>query len=92
MSQKLPVDSFKWIEEDDLSKFDEKFIKNYEYSDKGYVLQVDVEYPKSLQKLHSDLPFLFERMKINKCLQACLYHTKQKKAIPAGTRRPGNVP
>ena len=90
MSQKLSVDRFKWIEEDDLSKFDEKFIKNYnEYSDKGYVLQVDVEYPKSLHKLHSDLP---ERMKINKCLQACLYHTKQKKAIPAGTRRPGNVP
>ena len=35
MSQKLPVDDFKWIEKDDLSKFDEKFIKNYdENSDK----------------------------------------------------------
>ena len=30
MSQKLPVDGFKWIEEDDISKFDEKFIKNYD--------------------------------------------------------------
>ena len=30
MSQKLPVRNFKWIEKDDISKFDEKFIKNYD--------------------------------------------------------------
>ena len=44
------------------------FIKNYaEDRDRGYILKVDVEYPKNLYKLHSDLPFLPERMKINKC-------------------------
>ena len=44
-----------------LSKFDEKFIKNYyENSNKGYILEVDVEYPKDLNDLHSDLPFLSE--------------------------------
>ena len=49
-------------------KFNEKIIKNYdEDSDKGYILEVDVEYPKNLNYLHSDLPFLQERMKINKC-------------------------
>ena len=63
MSQKLPVRNFKWIEKDDISKF----IKDYdENSDKGYILEVDVEYPKNLHKLHSDLPFLPERMKIIK--------------------------
>ena len=68
MSQKLPVGNFKWIEKDDISNFNENFIKNYdENSDKGYILEVDVEYPKNLHKLHSDLPFLPERMKINKC-------------------------
>ena len=68
MSQKLPVDRFEWVEEDDISKFNESFIKNYdEKSDKGYILEADVEYPKNLRKLHSDLPFLPERMKINKC-------------------------
>ena len=68
MSQKLPAGNFKFIEKNDLLKFDEKFIKNYdENSDKGYILEVDVEYPKNLHKLHSDLPFLPERMKINKC-------------------------
>ena len=63
MSQKLPVRNFKWMEKDDISKF----IKDYdENSDKGYILEVDVEYPKNLHKLHSDLPFLPERMKIIK--------------------------
>ena len=49
-------------------KSNEDFIKNYiEDSDKGYTLEVDVEYPKKLHDLHSDLPFLPEKKKINKC-------------------------
>ena len=45
MSKKLPVDNFKWV--DDLSMFTEDFIKSYdEESDIGYLLVVDVEYPK----------------------------------------------
>ena len=66
MSQRLPVNGFKWVK--NVSKIDEDFIKNYdEDSDKGYILEVDIEYPKELHELHSDLPFLSERMKINKC-------------------------
>ena len=46
----------------------EDFIKNYDGdSDKGYIFKVDVEYLKNLHDLHSDLPFLPDRMKINKC-------------------------
>ena len=53
---------------EDLSKIDEDFMKNYDKdSDKGYILEVDVEYPKNFHDLHSDLPFLPERMKTNKC-------------------------
>ena len=45
MSQKLPVNGFKWAEE--LSEFDERFIKNYdEYINKEYFLEVDIEYSK----------------------------------------------
>ena len=66
MSQRLPVNGFEWMEQ--LSEFDERFIKNYdENNDKGYILEVDVEYPKNLHNLYSDLPFLPERLKIEKC-------------------------
>ena len=60
------VGSFMWIE--DISEIDKDFIKNYdENSDIGYFLKVDFKYPTELHDLHSDLPFLPERMKINKC-------------------------
>ena len=54
--------------EKNTSKFNENFIKNYdEESDKRITLKVDVEYPKRLHNFHHDLPFLPERMEINKC-------------------------
>ena len=66
MSQKLPINGFKWVKE--LSKFNESFIKGYdENSDKENFLEVDVEYPKKLFNLHKDLPFLPERKKNEKC-------------------------
>ena len=65
MSQKLPVNGFKWVEM--LSKFNEIFIKNNnENSNIGYFLEVDIDYPKELFNLHKHLPFLPERKKINK--------------------------
>ena len=57
MCKKLPLSDFKWV--DSLSIFTEGFIKHYdEDSDIGYNPEVDVEYPKNLHKLHTDLPFL----------------------------------
>ena len=50
ISQKLPVNGFEWVKK--LLKFNERssaenFIKNYdENSNKGYILEVDVEYSK----------------------------------------------
>ena len=70
MSQKLPVNNFEWIK--DTSQFNKDLIKNYnEESDEGYFLEVDVQYLKKLHELHNDLPFLLERMKIEKVLKAC---------------------
>ena len=77
MSQKLPVSGFKWKK--NMPKFNEEFIKNYdEDSNKGYILEVDVKYPKNLHGLHEDLPFLPERMKIGKCKKlACNLYDKK---------------
>ena len=53
MSKKLPVNGFKSADND---KINEEFIKNYnENNKKGYILEVDVKYPKKLYELHSDI-------------------------------------
>ena len=80
MSKKLPVNGFKWL---DSNKINEDFIKNYkEYNDKGYILEGDVKYPKRLHELHSDLPFLSERMEVNKCKKlVCNLFNKKKYVV-----------
>ena len=65
MSQKLPVNDYKWVEE--TSQFNEDFIKIYnEDSDVRYFIEADVQYPEKLHELHNDLPFLSKRTKIEK--------------------------
>ena len=65
MCKKLLINGFKWVTK--LDKFNEDFIKNYnEDGDVGYFLDIDIEYPKNLHKMHSDLPFLPGRRKIGK--------------------------
>ena len=78
MSKKLPVDGFEWVK--DLSTIDEDFIKSYdEDSAVGYFIEADVEYLKEFHTLHSDLPFLPERMEVNKCkMLTCNLYVKKK--------------
>ena len=75
MSKTLPVNGFKW--ENNLSKFNENFIKNYnENSDVGFFLEVDIEYPKQLWGSHKDLTFLPERKKNRKSRKTCLQYRR----------------
>ena len=77
MLEKLPLGGFKWIK--DVSKIDKDFIKNYdENGDIGYFLEVDFKYAKELHDLHSNLPFLPERMEIGKCKKlVCNFYDKK---------------
>ena len=77
MTEKLPVRGFRWM--DDISRMDEDFVRGYDKNDiKGYILEVDVDYPNELQNLHSDLPFLPERMVINNTKKlVCNLHDKK---------------
>ena len=76
MSKKLPTNGFKWI-------YDNEIMIYYNENDtKGYIFEVDVEYPKRLHKLHSDLPFLSERMEVNKCKKlVCNLFNKKKYVV-----------
>ena len=82
ISEKLPINGFKWV--NDISRINGKFVKSYhkKNSDKGYILEVDADYPSKLHKLHSDMPFLTERMKIDKTQKlVCNLHDKKKYVV-----------
>ena len=62
MIRKLPLNGFKWSDSNICTtEFIKKF--NDDKSNKGYLLEVDINYPKHLHKAHEDLPFLCERRK-----------------------------
>ena len=60
VSQPLPTGGFKWVDvnPNEISELATR-------TDKGYILEVDVSYPKDLHDSHNDLPFMCERMEIN---------------------------
>ena len=60
MSQPLPTGGFKWIDmnQNGISELATR-------TDKGYLLEVDVNYPKDLHDLHNELPFMCEKLEIN---------------------------
>ena len=65
MSQKLPVNEFKWVE--DIFEFNGDFMKGYsDESDEWYFLKADFEYSGSFHNFHNDLRFFPQRMKIEK--------------------------
>ena len=71
MSQPLSAAGFRWvtIEPNEITELATR-------TDKGYLLEVDVSYPRELHNLHSNLPFMCERTEINHVekLVLNLYH------------------
>ena len=63
MSQPLPTGEFRWVKCD--SNPNKLVVKSAAKKDYGYLLEVDVSYPKELHDLHNDLPFMCTKMKIN---------------------------
>ena len=62
MCKKLPYDDFKWY----YGRMDEKRVMKYSDDDDiGYILEVDLDYPKELHDLHKDYPLAPEIMSIS---------------------------
>ena len=56
MSKPLPTHGFKWMEVSQLETWENH----------SFILEVDLEYPRSLHDLHSDYPLAPERVEVNK--------------------------
>ena len=67
MSQPLATGGFRWVSIDPNETGElTEWISDLSRRDKGYVLEVDVRYPRELHHLHNDLPFMCEEMEVNK--------------------------
>ena len=64
MVQNLPTHGFLWKEAEDFTP--EKIDELVKKDKRGYLLEVDVEYPKELHENHNELPFLTERMNMGR--------------------------
>ena len=62
MNQNLPCSDFEWIDGNELSKIDWQNINTE--TNVGYIIEIDLIYPKELHDLHKDFPLCPERMKI----------------------------
>ena len=74
MSQPLHTGGFRWVDVS-LDEIDELV----SHKDCGYLLEVDVAYPRELHDYHNDLPFMCGRMKINGLVKLVpnLYYKKR---------------
>ena len=63
MSQYLPTGGFRWMTEKQIDMID--LAKYKEDSEKGLILEVDLEYPKELHDLHNDYPLAAEKLKVS---------------------------
>ena len=67
MSQPLPYSGFKWVK------------KWQERPGKGYILEVDLEYPKHLHKLHNGYPLAPEKLAVKKRMALTLSNRTARK-------------
>ena len=64
-SESLPVGDFRFLSEEEISKFDTKFLNSIPSdSSTGYILECDLSYPPDLHDLHADYPMAPEHLEI----------------------------
>ena len=69
MSKFLPTSGFKWIDHKEF--YLNKYTSN---SSKGCFLEVDIEYPKELHKLHNDYPLAPDKIEIKRKMLSDLFN------------------
>ena len=62
MSQPLPYADFRWLDRNEIESLDVRNVSDD--SDIGYILEVDLHYPDTLDDLHSDYPLAPVRQRV----------------------------
>ena len=69
----LPTGEFKWVDIEnlkggarELKRTIDMMVRNSNNHGVGYVLEVDVKYPRELHNLHNDLPFMCKKIRVSR--------------------------
>ena len=71
MSQPLPTGEFKWVDIENLKQEDRELKRTIDIMVRnsncgvGYVIGVDVKYPRELDDHHNDLPFMCKKIRVS---------------------------
>ena len=83
MSQYLPTGGFRWMTQKQIDKINLAMCK--EDSQKGFIAEVDLEYPEELHDLHNDYPLAPEKVKVtNDMLSEYCKNISEKYGISTG--------
>ena len=63
MRQYLPISDFKWVK--NINEVQQKLMRRKSNSSTGYILEVDLEYPKKLHDMFNDFPLAPENINIH---------------------------
>jgi hypothetical protein len=86
MTQALPIGDFRFLSHDEIDHLDIDNISDD--ATQGYILEVDLSYPRELHRLHSDFPVAPERLKVTHdmlspyCKSLALDHVTTEKLVP----------
>ena len=64
MSQYLPTGGFQWV------NYTDQILETPADADRGFILEVDLEYPASLHRQHNDYPLAPEKMKVTNTMMS----------------------
>ena len=78
MSQNLPTHGFKWVKDLTIEKVHKILLSRGGATPRGYIFEVDLEYPRDLWETHNDYPLAPELMKVGG-VEKLICHFKPRK-------------
>ena len=69
MKSKMPVGDFKWLKPEEIDLVDTEWIKKYDdTTDRGYILEVDLDIPHNIHDITDEYPLCAEHLIINETM------------------------
>ena len=90
MTKSLPYEKFRWLEQDEINQLDVSNISDD--GEIGYILEVDLEYPREIHEKHSQYPLAPENMIVSEDMLSSYCREIKAKLNVSSCRVPKLIP